>query len=139
MQEVLDTLREMQSIFRDEIKMSRELHGWLTSEYLYHTRKARLERSSSGFKLRCVEMLESQGDSAMQNKDYDNAVTQYSAALDINPAVLRAPALFLKRSEARAALCSWEDALKDADEVCASIGSRCFYRIQKLVSIRQSD
>ena len=60
-------------------------------------------------------MLESQGDEAMRSKNYDSAIAEYSAALTITPVAL--PNLFVKRSETRAALCLWEDALKDADEV----------------------
>lgn len=66
-------------------------------------------------------MLESQGDLSMQNKDYDSAVAQYSAALDTHPTVLHTPTLLVKRSEARAALCLWRDALMDADEVSGQI------------------
>lgn len=62
-------------------------------------------------------MLESQGDGAMHSKNYDDAIAQYTAALAINPAPLLAATLFVKRSEARAASCLWEDSLKDADEV----------------------
>ncbi|KAG8215514.1 hypothetical protein J3R82DRAFT_9161 [Butyriboletus roseoflavus] len=95
-QQVLDTLREMESVFRDEIKLRSELSGWL-----------------AGFKSRCVEMLESQGDGAMH---YDDAITQYTVALAINPTPLLAATLFMKRSKARAALSLWDDALKDAEE-----------------------
>lgn len=64
-------------------------------------------------------MLESQGDEAMRGGNYGIATAQYSAALAIAPAVLKVATLFAKRSEARAAECLWEDALKDADEVRA--------------------
>ena len=64
-----------------------------------------------------MEMLENHGDLAMQNKDYYGAVFQYSAALDINPIILRASTLFVKRSEAQVASYRWEGALRDADEV----------------------
>jgi tetratricopeptide (TPR) repeat protein len=62
-------------------------------------------------------MLESQGDGAMRSKNYDSAIAQYSAALTVTPAALQVATLFVKRSEALAELCLWEDALKDADEV----------------------
>lgn len=32
-QEVLDNLREMENIFRDEIKLRSQLNGWLTGKY----------------------------------------------------------------------------------------------------------
>jgi len=62
-------------------------------------------------------MLESQGDEAMRSKNYNIATAQYSSALAITPTVLEVATLFVKRSEARAASCLWEDALEDADEV----------------------
>ena len=63
-------------------------------------------------------MFENQGDSGMRNKNYDVAITYYSAALSITPARLQAT-LFVKRSEARTVSCLLDDALKDADEVRA--------------------
>lgn len=62
-------------------------------------------------------MLKNQGDGAIRSRDYDNAIARYTAALTMNPAPLLAATLFVKRSEARAASCLWEVALKDADEV----------------------
>lgn len=34
-QEVLDTLRQMESNFKDEIKLRRELHEWFICKYLH--------------------------------------------------------------------------------------------------------
>lgn len=85
-------------------------------------------------------MLESQGDGAMRSKNYDSAIAHYSVALTITPAALQVATLFVKRSEARAELSLWEDALKDADEVRVyTLPSWCFYRTRHLVSIRQLD
>ncbi|KAI9458227.1 hypothetical protein HD554DRAFT_2177419 [Boletus coccyginus] len=102
-QEVLDTIREMENIFRDEMESMGELNVWLT-----------------GVKSRCADMLESQGDEAMRGGNYDIATAHYSAALAIAPAALKVATLFAKRSEARAASFLWEDALKDADEAIIS-------------------
>ncbi|KAG9310789.1 hypothetical protein JVU11DRAFT_8639 [Chiua virens] len=95
-QDVLATIREMEDVFKDEIKLRNELNQWIT-----------------GFKCRCVEALEFQGDRALKNEGYESAIAQYSEALTLNP--LRV-SLFIKRSEARASLSLWEAALKDADE-----------------------
>jgi tetratricopeptide (TPR) repeat protein len=64
----------------------------------------------------CMQALGDIGDGAMQRGNAEEAITRYSAALSLNPSN-RAGLLF-KRSRARATLELWEDALKDADEVC---------------------
>lgn len=52
----------------------------------------------------------------MDSKDPKEAILQYSVALSLTP---QNPAgLLVKRSKARGMLGLWEDALKDADEVC---------------------
>jgi hypothetical protein len=35
-QEVLDTIRKMENIFRDEIELRSELNGWIAGKYLGH-------------------------------------------------------------------------------------------------------
>ncbi|KAG8221675.1 WD40-repeat-containing domain protein [Butyriboletus roseoflavus] len=66
------------------------------------------------FKSRCCGKLEGLEDTAMNTRQYDEAISQYSATLSLNPTIPQA--LFVKRSEARAARCLWEDALSDANE-----------------------
>ena len=63
----------------------------------------------------CMKALEDTGDIAMKSGKAEEAVSSYTAALSLdtsNPA-----GLLVKRSRARAMQSSWEDALKDADEV----------------------
>lgn len=64
---------------------------------------------------KCLATLESNGDAAVKSGDPQGAIVQYSTALSLNP--LDPARFFVKRSNARAMLGSWEDALKDADEV----------------------
>ncbi|KAF8554957.1 WD40 repeat-like protein [Imleria badia] len=60
-----------------------------------------------------IKPFEDRGDAAMQSKNTDEAILQYSSALSLN---LSNPAgLLVKRSKARAMMESWEEALKDAD------------------------
>ncbi|KAI6095807.1 hypothetical protein F5141DRAFT_1221421 [Pisolithus sp. B1] len=62
----------------------------------------------------CVMTLERVGDEALTSAKHGDAITQYSTALSLSPP---SPAgLFTKRSRARAAKGSWEDALQDANE-----------------------
>ncbi|KAI6004535.1 hypothetical protein F5J12DRAFT_927943 [Pisolithus orientalis] len=68
----------------------------------------------SDFTEKCAAKLERVGDSVFGSSKYDDAITQYSAALSLSPP---SPAgLLIKRSRARAAKELWEDALQDANE-----------------------
>lgn len=49
------------------------------------------------------------------SKKYDDAIGQYSFALSLDPP--NKAGLFIKRSKARAAMGSWQEALDDADMV----------------------
>jgi hypothetical protein len=51
----------------------------------------------------------------MSARQYDEAVSQYSTALSLDLATSQV--LLAKRSKARAAMGSWQDALGDANEV----------------------
>ena len=68
------------------------------------------------FTQQCIRSLETLGDDAMPSQNYAEAVAHYSMALSLSP-VTRGNIL-IKRSKAYAAARIWEDALKDADEVC---------------------
>ena len=59
--------------------------------------------------------FESNGDVAVRSKNHRTAITQYSTALSLNPS--SRVSLLVKRSNTRAMLGMWEDALKDADEL----------------------
>lgn len=61
-------------------------------------------------------MLACLGDAAADAQRYDDAITQYSAAMSLNPESRHG--LFVKRSKARMAKGLWEDALNDVNEVC---------------------
>lgn len=67
------------------------------------------------FKQQCLEASESLGAEAMRNKNHNDAVFWYSAALDLNPTSL--DHTLMKRSEAYAATGSWENVLMDVNEV----------------------
>lgn len=69
----------------------------------------------SAFRSRCCQKLEDLGDGAMDTKQYDEAISRYSGALNLDP---EAPTdLFIKRSKAYVAGGSLEKALHDANEV----------------------
>ena len=71
------------------------------------------------FKRLCSVKLERLGDVAIGAERYDDAVSQYSAAIPLDPAAPEG--LFIKRSKAYLAIGRWEDALNDANEVCSFV------------------
>ncbi|KAI6038673.1 hypothetical protein EDC04DRAFT_1931148 [Pisolithus marmoratus] len=66
------------------------------------------------FSKKCATTLERVGDEAFKSVKHDDAVTQYSTALSLNPP--NRADLLIKRSRALAAKGLWQDALQDADE-----------------------
>ncbi|KAH7906973.1 hypothetical protein BJ138DRAFT_1104700 [Hygrophoropsis aurantiaca] len=64
------------------------------------------------FKHRCTQTSKTLGDEALRVNKYSEAVNQYSAALALDPSEAD---IFIKRSEARAAMGEWKDALEDAE------------------------
>ncbi|KAF8132461.1 hypothetical protein EV363DRAFT_1295913 [Boletus edulis] len=63
---------------------------------------------------RFSKKLECCGDAALAAQRHDEATSEYSAALSLDPT---SPDLFIKRSKTYLAKGSWKDALNDADEV----------------------
>ena len=61
-------------------------------------------------------MLEHLGDIAAEAQQHDEAITQYSTALSLNPVIPQDT--FTKRSQVYMAKGSWEDAINDINEVC---------------------
>ena len=70
---------------------------------------------SPDFRARCVEKLENLGDTAMDAKNYDEAIKLYSDTLTLDPT--NQHDILLKRSKVRVVTGSWEQALVDADKV----------------------
>ena len=89
-------------------------HGLSVSELVLTTGDKDLTFSIE-FKLRCGRKLADLGDLAMRTRQHDEAISQYSAAVSLNPVNL--PSLLIKRSKARANMGLWEDALNDANQV----------------------
>ena len=69
----------------------------------------------SDFNFRCCGKLEGLGDGATNAKQYDKAISQYTAALSLDPPSPHD--LLVKRSKAHAEKGNWNDALNDANEV----------------------
>ena len=90
---------------------------WIIGEsgYACCCRQRLYDRSSSDFRLRCAEKLERLGDAAVDAKHYDDAITRFSAALSLDPAVRQD--ILIKRSRVYVANWLWEDALDDTNQV----------------------
>ncbi|KAF8557067.1 TPR-like protein [Imleria badia] len=67
------------------------------------------------FTQRCAEKLERLGDVAADAHQHDEAITQYSIALSLNPVIPQG--VLMKRSKVYIAKGSWEDALEDANKI----------------------
>lgn len=76
------------------------------------------DQSPLDFKSRCRRKLENLGDTAVNAKQYDGAISQYTIALSLNPTAPQD--LLVKRSKAYAAKRWWGKALKDANDVLCS-------------------
>ena len=70
-------------------------------------------------KQRLSTELEHLGDTAMNAQRLEEAISQYSCALSLEPAV--PSGLLIKRSKAYIIMGLWEDALNDANEVCSFV------------------
>ena len=81
-------------------------------QYMRHLR----DHSLSGFKSRCCEQLESLGDIAIGVRQRDEAISQYSAALSLNPTTPQV--LLVQRRKTRAVAGIWGNTLNDANEAC---------------------
>ena len=86
------------------------------------SRRRILDYLSLDFESRCCCKLQDLGDSSMIARQYDDAISQYTNALSLNPATSQV--LLGKRSKAYASKGKWEDALNDANKVA------CFNSLQ---------
>ena len=74
-----------------------------------------LSELHTGFKRRCYQRSEKLADDAMGSENYIEASEHFSTMLSLDTE--DRVDILIKRSRARAMLESWEDALRDADEV----------------------
>ena len=77
--------------------------------------RRRLRTFSSEFRRRSFNKLEHLGDTAVDARRYDEAISLYSTALSLNPRLPQS--ILIKRSKARVATGSWKQAIDDANQV----------------------
>jgi len=78
----------------------------------------------SDFKQRISEKLEHLGDAAINAQQLDMAISNYSAALSLDPVAPRG--LLIRRSKAYTARGLWKDALDDANKVRSFVSCGSF-------------
>ena len=110
-----------------------ELENWICGECPCSWPRYPFDHLLSDFKCRWRGKL---GDSAMNAKQYDEAVLQYTTALLLDPASPQD--LLVKRSKACAKKRKWEDALNDANEV-ACFNSFVFVDVNGAVQVIRLD
>ena len=120
----IDRITDASECFRqmvDERAEQTDVHDeqaeWILGErsrILYRSRRL-YDPCVLEFKLRCLMKLEGLGDASMSAEQHDDAISQYSAALSLDPAAPQP--LFIKRSKAYIAMGWWEAALNDANTV----------------------
>ncbi|KAH7903553.1 hypothetical protein BJ138DRAFT_1131315 [Hygrophoropsis aurantiaca] len=93
--EAVESLHTMMNQLDEGTKAMKETKDWLVD-----------------FRRRCAQTSKTLGDEALRVNNYSEAVDQYSAALALDPSEAD---IFIKRSEARAAMAKWKDALEDAE------------------------
>ena len=90
--------------------------GFSVSDHVYNSGDSYVTYSLSDFKSRCCEQLAALGDIAVDARQRDEAIAQYSAALTLNPTT--AQALLAQRRKTRAVPGMWGNPLNDANEAC---------------------
>ena len=81
--DAIECFHQMNNELVGETNTHGEQATWAAGEYCRHL----CERSPSDFRQRCAGKLEQFGDKAVDAQQHDDAITRYSAALSLNPAV----------------------------------------------------
>ena len=97
-----------------ELAQDGEQANWTRGECSRASPRHHFDQRLSDFKSRCHGKLEDLGDSAANAKQYDEAVSQYTAALSLDLA--RPQGLLIKRSNAWMGKDAREDAVNDVKE-----------------------
>ena len=114
--EALRCFRDMQGELTQDADVGNERAKWELGEWSQWNAAGLLWTSEADFQRRCTEGLEKLADAAFDSQNYGEADRHYSTILSFNQPH-HAHAL-IKRSNTRAMMKLWEDALMDADEVC---------------------
>ena len=113
--EAIECFRQMQSDATVGASVCTERAGWELSEWSPSGTAENCLNIHIGFQRRCYQRYEKLADDAMGSENYTEAADHLSTMLSLDTKD-RVDTL-IKRSRARVVMESWEDALRDADEV----------------------
>ena len=128
--DAIECFHQLDSELAEETNTHGEQVKWVVGERWNNHACSVHDRSPSDFKQRCAQKLEHLGDIAVDVQQHDEAITQYSTALSLNPII--PPDTFVKQPLLRkwAGLKltggSWRDALVAALDVSISFYSGVF-------------
>ena len=112
-----ECFHQMTTELGEEINLHIEQAEWVLSErfYIPHWYCHLCDNFLSGFKQHLSRKLEYLGDAAMHVRRHNEAISEYSLALSLDPTSPQG--LFIKRSRAYVARDLWENGLTDANRV----------------------
>ena len=112
-----ECFHQMTSELGEEINLHGEQAEWVLGERfcIPHWYCHLCDNFLSGFKQRLSRKLEYLGDAALRARRHNEAISEYSLALSLDPTSPQG--LFIKRSRACVARGLWENGLQDADKV----------------------
>ena len=119
-----ECFREMMRALGGEKNLRAEQAQWVLGEWLclpcrYY---CLCNNFLSDFKQRFSKKSECRGDAAFDAQRYNEAISEYSAALSLSPPSPQG--LFIKRSKTYMTRDLWREALNDANEVCCFVSCR---------------
>ena len=113
--EAVGCFRQMQSDATVRASTCNKRAGWELSKWSWSSAANFFLNVHTGFRRRCYQRSEKLADGAMGSENYTEAAEHFSTMLSLDTA--DRVDILIKRSRARAMVGSWEDALRDADEV----------------------
>ena len=119
--EAIGCFRQMQSDATVGASVCNERARWELSEWSRNGAAKICLNIHTGFQRRCYQKSEKLDDGAMCSENYTEAAEYFSTMLLLDTG--HCVDILIKRSRARAMMESWEDALRDADEVYSVLSS----------------
>ena len=113
--EAIGCFRQMQSDATVGVSVCNERAGWELSKWSWSGATKICLNIHTGFQRRCYQRSEELANGAMGSENYTEAAEHFSTMLSFGTE--DCADVLIKRSRARAMMESWEDALRDADEV----------------------
>jgi tetratricopeptide (TPR) repeat protein len=122
--DAIECFHQMNSEWSEESNLHSKQPEWVLCEWsrIPSTCCRLYDYLLSALKRRLSKKQEYLGDAAMNAQQFEEAISEYSSVLSLDP--VEPAALFIKRSGAYVALSLWEDALNDANKVRSFVSCR---------------